>query len=163
MKSTIRDMSYRDLPAVLRIERDSFPTPWSTAMFALEMTRADSLVLVAESEVGEVSGYVVCSKLDLDWHLMNIAVPSSQRRRGVAEALLEELLKRLGPRARLTLEVRPSNEAAIRMYEKWGFLAAGRRRAYYPDTGEDAIVMWRTEATLVGSLDGIPAAEEQPS
>ncbi len=130
-------------------------------MFALEMTRADSHSLVIEGVQGEVAGYVVCSKLDLDWHLMNIAVPVEFRRRGIGENLLAELIDWLGPEARITLEVRPTNKAAIAMYEKWGFLAAGRRKAYYPDTGEDAIVMWRTPQTLIGSLDGIPAAEEQ--
>lgn len=117
--------------------------------------------LVSEGDDGEILGYVVCSKLDLDWHLMNIAVPTASRRSGVAEGLMHELVARIGDDARVTLEVRPSNGSAIALYEKWGFLAAGRRRGYYADSGEDAIVMWRTEATLRGSLDGIPAAEEQ--
>lgn len=161
MNTTIRPMTFRDLPEVLRIERESFPAPWSTAMFVLEMTRGDSKVLVSEDQAGDVVGYVVCSRLDLDWHLMNFAVPIRLRRTGIAEGLLRELLDDLGPDARITLEVRPSNEPAQRMYEKWGFLAAGRRKGYYPDSGEDAIVMWRTPATLEGSLEGIPAAEEQ--
>lgn len=162
MTDLVRDMSYKDLPGILRIERDSFPTPWSAAMFVLEMTRGGSVTLVTDSGDGAVGGYLVCAQLDLDWHLMNIAVPSESRRGGVAGAMLAEMLDRVGPDARITLEVRPSNTAAISLYEKWGFLAAGRRRSYYPDTGEDAIVMWRTEATLRGSLEGIPAAEEQP-
>ena len=145
----------------MRIERESFPLPWSAAMFVLEMTRSGSAALVAEGRDGVIVGYVVCSRLDLDWHLMNIAVPPASRRLGVAERLMSELIARLGDSARLTLEVRPSNGPAISLYEKWGFLSAGRRRGYYADSGEDAIVMWRTEATLRGSLEGIPAAEEQ--
>lgn len=162
MNSVIRDMSFKDLPAVLRIERESFPSPWSAAMFVLEMTRVGSLTFVSENEEGELEGYVVCTKLDLDWHLMNIAVPVRLRRSGIAQSLMRELVDRVGPDSRITLEVRPSNIGAIALYEAWGFLAAGRRRGYYPDSGEDAIVMWRTERTLHGSLEGIPAAEEQP-
>jgi len=158
---SIRDMTFADLPGILRIERESFPSPWSAAMFVLEMTRSGSVALVSEDAEGGIVGYAVCSRLDLDWHLMNIAVPTSLRRAGIAEGLMESLIGRLGDDARLTLEVRPSNRAAISLYEKWGFLAAGRRRGYYADSGEDAIVMWRTRATLQGSLDGIPAAEEQ--
>lgn len=161
MTSTVRPMTFKDLTSVLRIERESFPAPWSTAMFVLEMTRGGSVVLVSEDELGEVNGYVVCSKHDLDWHLMNIAVPTGSRRHGLAETLMRALIDELGPDARVTLEVRPSNHAAIKLYEKWGFLAAGRRKEYYPDSGEDAIVMWRTAQTLEGSLEGIPAAEEQ--
>jgi len=159
----IRNMTFGDLPGVLRIERDSFPSPWSAAMFVLEMTRSGSVALVAEQRDGEIVGYAVCSKLDLDWHLMNIAVPPALRRIGIAESLMTELIASVGDDARVTLEVRPSNRSAIALYEKWGFLAAGRRRGYYADTGEDAIVMWRTEGTLQGSLEGIPAAEEQVS
>lgn len=161
MTSLIRDMSFKDLPAVLRIERQSFPSPWSAAMFVLEMTRSGSLTFVSENSSGEVDGYLVCTKLDLDWHLMNIAVPANLRRTGIAQSLMRELVERVGTEGRITLEVRPSNTGAIALYETWGFLRAGRRRSYYPDTGEDAIVMWRTEQTLRGSLEGIPAAEEQ--
>jgi ribosomal-protein-alanine N-acetyltransferase len=103
-------------------------------------------------------GYLVCSRYDTVWHLMNIAVDPDERRHGVATNLLSELLARVGDRgARYTLEVRESNFGAIALYERFGFRAAGMRRRYYQDNGEDALIMWRTPATLNGSLDDIPS------
>ena len=76
---------------------------------------------------------------------------------GLASALLAELYERVDdPAARYTLEVRRSNSVAIHLYEREGFRAAGMRRRYYQDNGEDALVMWRTPATLEGSLDDVP-------
>jgi ribosomal-protein-alanine N-acetyltransferase len=88
---------------------------------------------------------------------MNIAVDLGCQRRGLASAMLAELYERVGDEhARFTLEVRPSNSVAIHLYEREGFRAAGMRRRYYQDNGEDALVMWRTPATLAGSLDDVP-------
>ena len=88
---------------------------------------------------------------------MNIAVDLEYQRMGVASALLAELYDRVGDdAARYTLEVRRSNRLAIRLYEREGFRAAGMRRRYYQDNGEDALVMWRTPATLDGQLDDVP-------
>jgi ribosomal-protein-alanine N-acetyltransferase len=73
--------------------------------------------------------------------------------------MIASLLERIGdPHAQLTLEVRRSNAGAIALYERLGFRAAGVRRRYYQDNGEDALVMWRTPATLRGSLDDVPNA-----
>ena len=106
---------------------------------------------------GRLTGYLVCSRYDTVWHIMNIAVAPEERRTGVATALLTELLERVGdPAARYTLEVRQSNAGAIRLYERFGFRGAGTRRRYYQDNGEDALIMWRTPATLNGSLDDVP-------
>ena len=78
---------------------------------------------------------------------MNVAVDPSRRRRGVASALLAEMLERAGHgQGRYTLEVRTSNEGAIDLYRRFGFTAAGTRRRYYQDTGEDALIMWRVPA-----------------
>jgi ribosomal-protein-alanine N-acetyltransferase len=88
---------------------------------------------------------------------MNVAVDYPHQRRGLASALLAELYERAGEDgARFTLEVRPSNTVAIHLYEREGFRAAGMRRRYYQDNGEDALVMWRTPATLAGRLDDVP-------
>ncbi len=96
-------------------------------------------------------GYLICSRYETVWHVMNIAVDAEHQRRGVASALLAELYERVGDEtARYTLEVRRSNLLAIRLYEREGFRAAGLRRRYYQDNGEDALVMWRTPATLGG-------------
>lgn len=138
---TIRKLSYSDLPSVIAIERRSFPTPWSLAMFVLELSKPSGICLAAEDESGLV-GYLVCARYDRVWHLMNVAVGSEHRRRGIATDLIQALFAEAGRDARYTLEVRMSNLAAIAMYEAFGFRSAGRRRRYYHDNGEDALIMW---------------------
>ena len=139
---TIRRLSYADLPAVIAIERRSFSTPWSLAMFVLELSKPGGICLAAEDEGRRLIGYLVCARYDDVWHLMNVAVASDQRRRGIARALIARLFGEAGPGARYTLEVRVSNRIAIEMYERIGFRSAGRRRRYYHDNGEDALIMW---------------------
>jgi ribosomal-protein-alanine N-acetyltransferase len=154
----IRRLTYADLPQVIAVERRAFPTPWSLAMFVLELSKPSGICLAARRG-GRLVGYLVCSRYDTVWHIMNVAVDPDDRRTGIATAMLRELLVRVGdPSARFTLEVRRSNTAAIALYEGFGFKAAGMRRRYYQDNGEDAVIMWRTPATLNGSLDDIPAA-----
>jgi ribosomal-protein-alanine N-acetyltransferase len=126
---------------VLAIERQSFPTPWSLAMFVLELSKPSGICLAAPSEDG-LEGYLVCSRYADVWHLMNVAVHPERRRGGLATRLIERLFEEAGPDARFTLEVRTSNRAAIAMYEGFGFRAAGHRRGYYHDNGEDALIMW---------------------
>jgi ribosomal-protein-alanine N-acetyltransferase len=155
----IRSVTYSDLPQVAAIERRAFPTPWSIAMFVLEMSKPSSVCLAATLD-GTLVGYTVCSRYDTVWHVMNIAVEPALRRRGIASALLAELYVRAGdPGALFTLEVRRSNHAAIELYERDGFAIAGLRRRYYQDNGEDALIMWRTPATLEGRLDDVPEAD----
>ena len=154
----ISRLTYADLPQVIAIERRAFPTPWSLAMFVLELSKPSGICLAASFDEG-LGGYLVCSRYERVWHIMNVAVDPDRRRAGIATALLRELLGRVGDEeARLTLEVRESNAGAIALYEAHGFRAAGIRRRYYQDNGEDALIMWRTPATLNGSLDDIPAA-----
>jgi ribosomal-protein-alanine N-acetyltransferase len=140
----IRQLAYADLPQVIAIERRAFPTPWSLAMFVLELSKPSGICLAA-LEDGEMVGYLVCSRYDTVWHLMNVAVDPGRRRQGIATSLLEQLFEQADqPSEQYTLEVRTSNDAAIRLYERFGFRAAGRRRAYYHDNREDALIMWRT-------------------
>ena len=104
-------------------------------------------------------GFLICSRYDTVWHIMNVAVDPDRRRAGIASALLTDLLRRIDrPGARFTLEVRESNTGAIELYERFGFRAAGRRRRYYQDNGEDAVIMWRTQSTLAGRFDDVPNA-----
>jgi [ribosomal protein S18]-alanine N-acetyltransferase len=140
----IRRLTYADLPQVIAIERRAFPTPWSLAMFVLELSKPSGICLAALIEERLV-GYLVCSRYDTVWHLMNIAVDDHLRRQGIATTLLERLFELADkPNEQYTLEVRTSNEDAIRLYERFGFRTAGRRRAYYHDNREDALIMWRT-------------------
>ena len=140
----IRQLVYADLPQVVAIERRAFPTPWSLAMFVLELSKPSGICLAA-IEGRRLLGYVVCSRYDTVWHVMNVAVDPRRWRRGIGTALLEELFARAdAPHEQYTLEVRVSNAPAIQLYERFGFRAAGRRRAYYRDNREDALIMWRT-------------------
>jgi ribosomal-protein-alanine N-acetyltransferase len=173
----IRRLGYPDLPQVIAIERRAFPTPWSLAMFVLELSKPSGICLAAilageRRPTGNVEGpgspasgrlrhplcgYLICSRYDTVWHIMNIAVDTDHRRLGIATELLAALYERVDDhRARYTLEVRQSNHQAIRLYEREGFRAAGLRRRYYQDNGEDALIMWRTPATLLGSLHDVP-------
>jgi [ribosomal protein S18]-alanine N-acetyltransferase len=140
----IRRLTYADLPQVIAIERRAFPTPWSLAMFVLELSKPSGICLAALMEERLV-GYLVCSRYDTIWHLMNVAVDDRLRRQGIATTLLERLFELADkPSEQYTLEVRTSNEDAIRLYGRFGFRTAGRRRAYYHDNREDALIMWRT-------------------
>ena len=140
----IRPLTYADLPQVIAIERRAFPTPWSLAMFVLELSKPSGICLAGLLE-DRIVAYLVCSRYDTVWHLMNIAVDINLRRQGLATSLLERLFEMADrPSEQYTLEVRTSNEGAIRLYERFGFRAAGRRRAYYHDNREDALIMWRT-------------------
>jgi ribosomal-protein-alanine N-acetyltransferase len=157
----IRALAYPDLPQVLAVERRVFPTPWSLAMFVLELSKQTGICLAAidRSADGEeqLVGYLICSRYDTVWHVMNIAVDLDRQRQGLASTMLAELYARVDDEdARYTLEVRRSNAVAIHLYEREGFRAAGTRRRYYQDNGEDALVMWRTPATRSGSLDDVP-------
>jgi ribosomal-protein-alanine N-acetyltransferase len=155
----IRRLAYTDLPQVIAIERRVFPTPWSLAMFVLELSKQSGICLAATTvtdgggrpSTGQrLVGYLICSRYDTVWHVMNVAVDVDRQRMGLASALLAELYAQVDdPDARFTLEVRRSNHVAIHLYEREGFRAAGIRRRYYQDNGEDALVMWRTPATLV--------------
>jgi [ribosomal protein S18]-alanine N-acetyltransferase len=170
----VRALSYTDLPAVLAIERRAFPTPWSLAMFVLELSKQTGICLAAIERGGSAPrgeppgsgervtdgrlvGYLVCSRYDTVWHVMNVAVDVNRQRQGLASRMLADLYERVDDEsARYTLEVRRSNAVAIHLYEREGFRAAGMRRRYYQDNGEDALVMWRTPATREGSLDDVP-------
>jgi [ribosomal protein S18]-alanine N-acetyltransferase len=166
---TIRRLTYADLPQVIAIERRAFPAPWSLAMFVLELSKPAGVCLAAVEEK-TVKGYLVCSRYDTVWHLMNVAVDPPLQGGGIGSALLTRMLADIdidgeggdGQVSRSTLEVRRSNAAAIRLYERFGYLPAGIRRRYYQDNGEDAVIMWRTPATLQGRLDDIPAAGPVP-
>ena len=150
----IRRLTYGDLPDVIAIERRAFPTPWSLAMFVLELSKPTSICVGATTNA-ELAGYLICSRYHTVWHVMNIAVDRDRRRLGVATALIEHLFDETAEGSpRYTLEVRVSNSEAIRMYESFGFRSAGVRRSYYHDNNEDALIMWRTNG-------GQPAAEDR--
>lgn len=149
---TIRELRYSDLPQVISIERRAFTTPWSLAMFVLEVSKPTGVCLAAvDIASARVLGYLILSRYDTVWHLMNVAVDPNRRREGIARGLLDAMIAAAGPTSEYTLEVRTSNTGAIALYERFGFRSAGTRPRYYRDTGEDAMIMWRTSDAVSGS------------
>jgi len=145
----LRRLEAQDLDVVEAIEQESYPTPWSRSMFDAELRKPSSLAIGAFTEAGDLVGYAFVSRYVDAWHVMNVAVADTYRRRGIAVALLERLfdVTATDPRRGYTLEVRVSNTGAIALYEKLGFEARGVRRGYYTDNREDALIMWREPAS----------------
>jgi [ribosomal protein S18]-alanine N-acetyltransferase len=144
----LRRLEAEHLDHVETIERASYPTPWSRSMFDAELRKPSSLALGAFADGDVLVGYAFVSRYVDAWHVMNVAVAHSYRRRGIAAALLERLFEvtATDPRRGYTLEVRVSNTGAIALYERLGFEARGVRRGYYTDNREDALIMWREPA-----------------
>lgn len=142
MEYHIRPMEDRDISTVEQIEKSIFSLPWSDKSFADAANTPENVYLVCEC-TGEIAGYCGMWTVLGEGNITNIAVSPSYRRSGVAEALLKELERR----ARLKdvtvffLEVRQSNEAAKRLYEKLGYSPIGVRKRFYEKPVEDAIVM----------------------
>jgi ribosomal-protein-alanine N-acetyltransferase len=154
----IRRLTYADLPQVIAIERRAFPTPWSLAMFVLELSKPSGICLAA-TRGDRVMGYLVCSRYDRVWHVMNVAVDGRHLRKGLATALLKRLFEIADrPGEQYTLEVRESNQGAITLYERFGFKSAGLRPGYYHDNKEDAVIMWRTATSGEAVEEAAPGA-----
>lgn len=147
----IREMLEGDLEAVMRIENKAYPYPWTRGIFS-DCLRVGYFCWVYERN-GMIEGYGVMSFAVGEAHILNLCVDPEKKGRGIARQLLESLMNtaaQLGADTVL-LEVRPSNEAALKLYEKAGFVEVGCRKAYYPaDEGrEDALIL----AKHVSSLD----------
>ena len=138
----IRKMTAREVPRVAELEKNCFSQPWSEKSVAGELENPLSLWLVA-MDGDRLAGYVGSQTVMDETDMMNLAVGSEFRRQGVGEALVNALvasLKELGSRC-LTLEVRDSNGPARALYAKLGFAEVGRRRGYYRDPREDALIL----------------------
>ena len=140
-------MSAEHLDALASLERICFSRPWSRQMLADELDNQCAAFLVAlEPETDKVIGYAGLLVAADEGYITNVAVFPPYRRRGVAGKLLDVFLRfaRANHLAFLTLEVRPSNAAAIALYTRFGFREAGRRRNYYDLPREDALILTRT-------------------
>ena len=139
----LRPMASSDLAEVLRIEEASFRTPWSEGIFRNLMRRANARLWVAESEAGELLGYAVAWFAGSEAELGDLAVSPAARQSGVGRGLVEAVLEdaRNHGIQLVFLEVRESNTAARRLYEKVGFEPVGRCPGYYVRPVEDAVVM----------------------
>jgi [ribosomal protein S18]-alanine N-acetyltransferase len=149
----IGDARPTDAAACAAIDAATSTSPWPEATFASELARADRAYVVARSAAdGEVVGYAGLAMLAGDGHVLGLAVRPGEQGRGLGARLLDALLGRAAAAevAGVTLEVRPSNRAALRLYRRVGFVAEGRRPRYYPD-GEDALIMWLTDPAAAAS------------
>ena len=144
----IERMRSADLEEVLAIERASFSMPWSRGAFLYELEQNRVARCYVVREDGRLIGYICLWEVADEVHITNVAVHPDLRRRGVGRSLLSAVLDDARQRKLrlVVLEVRPSNTEALGLYESFGFRVVGRRRGYYYDTGEDALVM---EASLV--------------
>ncbi len=150
MKLIIRRMTLDDLPAVVALDRMSFSLPWPERSFRFELTdNPASRCWVAEAD-GEIVGMLVAWLLVDEAHIATLATHPAYRRRGIARKLLRRALRSMAEEGAVSslLEVRESNAAAQELYRRFGYEAVGRRKRYYKDTDEDAILM-----TLTGLED----------
>ena len=141
---TVREMALSDLPMVHELADQSFSTPWSLSSFKYEIANRDAVLKVAEKNSRIIAYICIRSFLDAT-HVMDIAVMSEYRHEGIGTLLLFEALREIRdarPDAEhITLEVRESNIAAIKLYEKSGFRVTGRRMNYYSKPDEDGVIM----------------------
>ncbi|MGC8833808.1 MAG: ribosomal protein S18-alanine N-acetyltransferase [Armatimonadota bacterium] len=140
---SIEAMKPSDVVAVAQIEKQCFRTHWPISAFLNELSNRAACYLVAKAD-GKVVGYAGMWTVMDEVHITTLGVAPEWRRRGIGERLLLGLLAEARHRgaSRATLEVRPSNEAAIKLYTKYGFKTVAIRKGYYTDNGEDAMVMW---------------------
>ena len=144
---TINLMDKADLPEILAIERECFPSPWSVSMFTRELERSHSVCLTARINVKgkkTIGAYIIFWLVAGEVHLHNLAVKKEHRKQGIAYRLMEAMREIAGKNEITvqTLEVRESNIEAIKLYQKCGFVVEGIRPLYYADTREDALIMW---------------------
>ncbi len=140
----IADMTLDDVAGVQEVERSSFPVPWPANAFRHELTQNRNAHYIVAREGERIVGYAGLWLMVDEAHITTFAVHPDARRRRVGERLLQRLFEiatDVGAEW-ITLEVRASNLAAQRLYEKYGFKRAGVRRRYYSDNSEDALIMW---------------------
>ena len=140
---SFREMKPEDADAVEAVEKASFSMPWSRKSFWEEAANERTYYLLALDD-DEVIGYAGTWILDDEAQITNVAVAPEYRGKKVGAGLMTELIKEAKKRGatRMTLEVRPSNTAALALYQKFGFKDCGHRPHYYLDNGEDAVIMW---------------------
>ncbi len=144
MKMRISEMTQDDIPSVASVERLIFSMPWSESGFLSSLLLPDTLYLCARTDEGRVIGYCGFLQSFDEADITNVAVHPDYRCRGVASAMLAELMERGRGRGvqRYTLEVRVSNGQAVRLYERLGFASVGVRKNFYEQPREDALIMW---------------------
>jgi ribosomal-protein-alanine N-acetyltransferase len=161
----VEPMRYEDIAAVQAIERQVFASPWPKNAYASELSQNRQASYIVLRQDNEIVGYAGLWRVALEAHVTTIGVRAGDHSKGYGTVLFAALVQRayaLGARW-ITLEVRDTNDHAIRLYERFGFKAIGRRRGYYTDNGEDAVIMWsdsihapefkRAFLAILGGLD----------
>jgi len=144
----LRAMQEKDIPQIIEIEKESFPTPWSAYAFKCELADNDFahyIVITIEDNQDLVLGYGGMWLIIDEAHITNIAIASQYRGKKLGDLLmngLEALAMQKGA-LRMTLEVRVSNEKAQNLYKNRGFIPSGIRPNYYVAENEDALIMWK--------------------
>jgi ribosomal-protein-alanine N-acetyltransferase len=154
----IRAMVVGDIPIVAEIEKESFTLPWSAEAFRTELVHNRFAHYSVLEQDGQIIGYGGMWVIADEAHVTNIALREPFRGRGLGELLLRSLMEEARSKgaARMTLEVRVSNERAQRLYRKLGFVSHGVRPGYYTDNAEDALIMW-------ADLPSEPVASAEPN
>jgi ribosomal-protein-alanine N-acetyltransferase len=157
----ITPMRRRHLRGVLRIEQQVYPRPWTFGLFVGEISQRASRVYLVARVGSEVVGYAGMFRAVDDGHITTIAVDPAWQRRGIATRMLLALARAAVDRGcrNLTLEVRMSNSGAQALYQRFGFVPAGVRKGYYPETGEDALVMWANDIDTEAYTDRLREIE----
>lgn len=139
---TIRAMQIKDADAVSRLEQEIFSRPWSRKGFVDALNLGNTVFLVAE-EKAKILGYIGMYFSMDEGEITNVAVDASERCKGIGALLLNAIQKEAERRsiAKIVLEVRVSNQSAIRLYERNGFISCGIRKDFYEEPKEDAYIM----------------------
>lgn len=144
MAINIVDMTINHIDGIMDIEKDSFAIPWSRKSIEDELKNKLAIYFVALYD-DKVVGYAGMWHVVTEGHITNIAVHKDYRKQGIGDKLVKKLIETAEEKEMigLTLEVRPSNEAAMRLYKNNGFKLEGIRKEYYEDNKEDAYIMWK--------------------
>ncbi|MBA2280164.1 MAG: ribosomal protein S18-alanine N-acetyltransferase [Actinomycetota bacterium] len=158
-------MQRRHLRAALRIENQVYPRPWTTGLFQSELALGDRRTYLVAKASSKLVGYGGALYVLPDAHITTIAVEPSFQRQGIGVLLLHALCRAAVDKGAtaLTLEVRTSNEPALRLYRRFGFAPAGVREGYYTDPVEDAVIMWAHDvdgAAFAARLDELAPRQE---
>ena len=138
-------MTEEHLDGVMILEEATFSIPWTRGDFEREVKENNMAIYYVAVEDGKVIGYAGMWHVVVEGHITNVGVLEEARCRGVGSMLMEKLIENAVEKKMygITLEVRMGNAPAQALYHKYGFKAEGIRKNYYPDTKEDAIIMWK--------------------
>lgn len=143
-RAIVRPMKEDDLERIMKIEQVSFPTPWSQHAFLTELKENEYARYFCLERDKQVIGYMGLWFILEEGHITNVAVAPEFRGQRLGEFMMRSVMQKMRSEGmeRMTLEVRTSNFMAQRLYERLGFVLVGKRKGYYSDNQEDALIMW---------------------